>query len=134
MLKEGYINTIYEAFQKYIGNKGSCYVGRFKMKPQEVIELVLASGGIPVLAHPNDLGDDAWIPKLVDYGLKGIEAYYLEHSKAITDKYLNIAKKYNLLVTGGSDCHGFAKEQVRIGKMKIPYELVEKLKDAQSRI
>jgi hypothetical protein len=67
----------------------------------------------------------------VDYGLMGLEVYYPEHTNSMVNSYLGLAKKYNLLVTGGSDCHGDAKHEVKIGSIKIPYELVEKLKAAK---
>jgi hypothetical protein len=64
----------------------------------------------------------------------GLEVYYPEHTKSMVNLYLGLAKKYNLLVTGGSDCHGDAKPKVRIGSIKIPYSLVEQLKKAKERI
>ena len=64
----------------------------------------------------------------------GLEVYYAEHSQGEINFYLNLAKERKLLVTGGSDCHGNAKPQVRIGSMKIPYSLVERLKEAKEGI
>ena len=90
--------------------------------------------GIAVLAHPYSLGRDDFIPRFVGYGLMGLEAYYPEHAPGMTSFYLEEAEKYGLLVTGGSDCHGAAKPEVRIGSVKIPYELVEKLKGAKSKL
>ena len=88
-------------------------------------------GGIPVLAHPYILKKDELIPQFVDYGLMGLEVYYPEHTQSMMNFYLKLAEKYNLLVTGGSDCHGNAKPGIKIGSVKIPYELVEKLKEAK---
>lgn len=134
MKREGHIYSTNEAFQKYIGNNGPCYVARFKLTPKQAIAAIINTGGIPAIAHPLDLGNDDLVPQLVEWGLKGVEVYYLEYSEATINRYLAIAEKYNLLVTGGSDCHGLAKEQVRMGKIKIPYELVEKLKDAKAKM
>lgn len=133
MLKEGYIRSASEAFQKYIGVNCPCYVGRFRQSPKDSIETILKVGGLPVLAHPHNIISDEWFLKLVNFGLRGVEAYYLEYQKWVTQKYLDLALKYNLLVTGGSDCHGEAKEFERIGSIKIPYELVERMKDEKSR-
>ena len=134
MLQEGFINSLIEAFQKYIGDKSPAYVAGFKLNSQEAIALIRGCGGVSVLAHPYTLRNDELIPELVRFGLMGLEAYYPEHSQAIVNFYLALAQKYNLLVTGGSDCHGQAKAGVKIGAIKIPYALVEKIKVAQEKL
>lgn len=128
MFNRGVISNIYEAFARYIGNDGPAYVGNFSLTPKEAIQLILAAKGVPVLAHPHNSSCDELIPGFVRVGLKGLEVYYPEYSEVITRYYLQIANKYGLLVTGGSDCHGDAKPDVKVGKVSIPYELVEKLK------
>ncbi len=131
MVAEGLVSSIYEAFHKYIGDKGPAYVAGFRISPGEGIGLIKAVGGIPVLAHPYTIGDDEMIPRMVDLGLMGLEVYYSEHSPAQTSNYLKLAKKFGLLLTGGSDFHGAAKPNTKLGVVKIPYELVEKLKEAK---
>lgn len=132
LVNEGKVASAQEAFKKYIGDNCSCYVCGFRFNPQEAIKFIKDFGGIPVLAHPYVLNQDGLIPQFVDYGLMGIEVYYPEHTQSMINFYLNMAKKYNLLVTGGSDCHGKAKPEVKIGMVKLPYELVEKLIEAQN--
>ena len=129
LLKRKFVTSIYEAFQKYIGDKGPAYVCGFRFSPKDAIEFIKAAGGVCVLAHPYSLNNDELINEFIRLGLLGLEAYYPEHSQGTTNFYLELAKKNNLIVTGGSDCHGLAKPEVRIGSMKIPYELVEKLKE-----
>ncbi len=131
MYEKGYIFSIPEAFYRYIGDKGPAYVGKFKMSPKEAVGWILKVKGIPVLAHPYTLRGSVLISDFVKDGIMGIEAYYCEHSKYQTDEFVKIAEKYNLLITGGSDCHGTAKDEGRIGRVKLPYEYVEKLKQAQ---
>jgi predicted metal-dependent phosphoesterase TrpH len=131
MLAEGKVGSIFEAFQKYIGDNCPAYVLGFRFSPEEAIRLIKDSGGIPVIAHPYTLNNDDLIAKFVEYGLRGVETYYPEHSQSMINFYLNLAKKNNLLVTGGSDCHGSAKPEVKVGSIKIPYELVERLKEAK---
>lgn len=133
MVKEGISSSVFEAFQKYIGDRCPAYVLGFRISPEEAIKLIKDAGGIPVLAHPYTLNNDELILKFIDWGLEGLEIYYPEHSQAMINFYLGLAKKYNLLITGGSDCHGAAKPEVRIGSVKVPYELVEKLKIAKGR-
>jgi predicted metal-dependent phosphoesterase TrpH len=132
MVKEGLVSSTSEAFRKYIGDKCPAYVCGFKFTPIEAIKLIKDSKGIPVLAHPYTLHKDELITEFAEKGLMGLEAYYPEHSQSMVNFYLNLAKKFNLLVTGGSDCHGNAKSGIKIGSIKIPYELVEKLKEAKS--
>lgn len=134
MVREKIVGSVFEAFKKYIGDKSPAYVLGFRFSPREAICLVREAKGIAVLAHPYSLGRDDFIPRFVKDGLMGIEVYYPEHTPGMTSFYLEAAKKYGLLVTGGSDCHGSAKPEVRIGSVKIPYELVEKLKDAKSKL
>ncbi|MFA5357045.1 MAG: PHP domain-containing protein [Candidatus Omnitrophota bacterium] len=134
MVKEGLIGFTGEAFYRYIGDRGPAYVCGFRLPPVEAIRLIRGAGGIPVLAHPYTLGNDELIPKFVEYGLMGLEVYYPEHTRAMTKSYLELAEKYHLLVTGGSDCHGNAKPEVRIGSVSIPYELVTLLKEAKNRV
>jgi predicted metal-dependent phosphoesterase TrpH len=95
-----------------------------RLEPKEAIRLILAAGGIPVMAHPYQTkleGADleALIAELKSYGLRGIEAYYSRHSKEQTGEYLGYAKKYDLLVTAGSDFHGANKADIELG-MNVP--------------
>lgn len=133
MVSAGLVSSIAEAFRKYIGDKCPAYVCNFRFSPVETIRLIKEANGIPVLAHPYTLNKDDLIPQLVNDGLMGLEVYYPEHSQGMVNFYLGLVKKYNLLATGGSDCHGSAKPEVKIGSVKIPYDLVEKLKQAQSK-
>ena len=133
LVKGGFVGSIFEAFHKYIGDKCPAYVCGFKFSPYEVISLIKDVGGIPVLAHPYSLNRDDLIPQFIDYGLMGLEVYYPEHTQAMVNFYLNLTQKFNLLVTGGSDCHGEAKSEAKIGSVKIPYALVESLKQAKEK-
>lgn len=134
IVAKGYASTISETFRRYIGDQCPAYVGGFRLTPYEAIKLILDAKGIPVLAHPYMLNRDELIPEFAEHGLKGLEVFYPEHSQNKTTYYKSIAQKYNLLLTGGSDCHGKAKPEVKIGSMKIPYELVERLKEEKSRL
>lgn len=130
----GHVASVNEAFVRFIGDKGPAYVGKFKMTPREAIQWVIKNKGIPVLAHPCILSDKALISDFVNAGIMGLEVFYAEHSPYQTQEFLKIAEKYALLVTGGSDCHGAAKEEASIGRVKLPYEYVEKLKWAHAHL
>ena len=126
--KHGYCNTILESFSKYIGDHGPAYVPKKTLTPQQAIELIREAGGVAVLAHPGLTQRDHVIEDLVKYGLQGIEVYYPSHTPQTVKKYLTLAKKYDLAVTGGSDFHGERKADTPIAKVTVPGDLVSKLK------
>jgi len=134
MVLKGLVKTVSEAFNRYIGDSGPAFSLGFRFTPEEAIKFIHDNAGVAVLAHPYIIKDEELIFKLIGLGLMGLEVYYPEHSQGEINFYLGLAKEYNLLVTGGSDCHGSAKPQVRIGSIKIPYDLVEKMKEARGRL
>ena len=97
------------------------------MATKFVIELIIKAGGIPVIAHPSLLETDNLIPELISEGVMGIEAWYPTHSKSQVEKYLEIAKKYKLVPTGGSDSHGTRPGYPKIGEFTVPYNALEEL-------
>ncbi|MFH1957339.1 MAG: PHP domain-containing protein [bacterium] len=127
----GYVETVDEAFKKYLIKGRPAFVERLRLLPEEAIDLILKIGGIPVVAHPKyGASSQKIINHLVKKGLKGIEAFYPGHTKEETEKFLSWAEKFNLLVTGGSDCHGdLPGRQEIIGKISVPYEFVFKMKE-----
>lgn len=130
MLKEQkFVQTIQEAFDKYLANNRSCYVKKFKLTPADAIAMIKKLKGIAVLAHPHCIGNENLIGELVKSGLRGLEVYYPEYNNKTTAHYKNLAKQYGLLITGGSDCHGLSKSRMAMGSVKINYELVVKLKE-----
>lgn len=131
LVKEGLVGSTSEVFRRYIGDKSPAYVLGFHLSVPEAIKLIQAAGGVAVLAHPYMLHNDALIAEFAGYGLEGIEVHYPEHSQAMVNFYLDLAKKLNLLVTGGTDFHGSAKPEIKLGMIKIPLELVEKLRQAK---
>lgn len=134
MYKKKYVSSMEEAFKKYIGDKAPYYVKKINLTYQKAIEMILDIGGLPVLAHPHLLRRDELIPSFIKAGLRGIEVYHSEHPDKVSKYYENLAKKYNLLISGGSDCHGTGKGRILMGKVKIPYQLVEKLKEAKNNL
>ncbi|MDP3803972.1 MAG: PHP domain-containing protein [Candidatus Omnitrophota bacterium] len=134
VLKTGKIKNFKEIFGKYIGFLKPCYVSSIRFTPKEAIETILKVGGVPVLAHPMTMGRDEYIPELIEYGLRGIEVYHTDHKASAQKHYEEIALRYGLLMTGGSDCHGMGKGRVLIGTVRVPYEIVEKLKEESGKI
>ena len=129
MLEKGYIGSFKEAFIKYLGRDGPAYVEREKMTPAEAVELILLASGLPVLAHPLTINDlETMIVELKAAGLVGIEAYYDGYTADEINKLVSLAKRYNLIATGGSDYHGLdASTETMIGGANVPMESAEQL-------
>jgi len=127
LVKNGYAETISEAFDRFIGNNAPAYIPKEAFTPSEAINLILDAEGIPVLAHPSMLKRDV-LGELISYGLMGIEAIHSYHTLQLSNYYIDLAKHHNLLITGGSDYHGFENSRRTLGNIRIPYEYVEILK------
>lgn len=128
LYNEGIISSINEAFRKYIGDKSPCYVKKYKLSPKEAADMIIKLGGVPVLAHPRLLNGDELITRFIKDGIRGIEAYHTEHAANAATRYEEMALRNGLLITGGSDCHGAGKGKILLGRVKVPYSLVDILK------
>lgn len=129
MFEKGYINSLKEAFSRYIGWGGPAYVSREKLTPGEAVELILKANGLPVLAHPLTINEpEKMIVELMAYGLIGIEAYYHDSTVEDITRMVKIAEKYNLIPTGGTDYHGIDDSiETMLGGIDVPIESVERL-------
>lgn len=111
LVDAGHVKTTREAFDKYLGTPEFDKVERPKPSPKAGIDIIRGAGGMTVLAHPaqlklNDNDLDKSLQELIKYGLCGIECYYSTHTPEQTERYLMLAGKYGLAITGGSDFHG----------------------------
>lgn len=121
-IKYGYASSVQDAFDKYLIDAHNKTRSTGKGLPyQECLELIKKSNGIPVLAHPKTLELSEkelliLIREMIEYGLQGIEVYHSSHTKEEMELYLSIAKKFNLLISGGSDYHGpLVKPNINLG-------------------
>jgi len=128
LVQAGLVGSLDEAFERFLKKNRPAWVPKFKMSAAQAIQLIHEAGGVAVMAHPGLNRSDEVIPGMVDEGLDGIECFHTKHSQSTSEHYLQIAEKFRLLVTGGSDCHGLSKGRPLIGAVKLPYEHVEKLK------
>ena len=108
LVKKGYFPTVRDAFEAMLMKGKHAYVPHYHLEVEDIIGLIKAAGGTPVLAHPKLIGDDRIVEDLCCRGIEGLEVFYPQHDAEDTARYLEMAKRYNLLVTGGSDFHGFA--------------------------
>jgi len=128
MVEQGHVATPKEAFDLYIGREGPAYVERYKMGPLDVVHLIDEAKGLAVLAHPIEVVD--LLPLLVEGGLVGLEVYYGNYSPEEMDSLASLARKYDLIPTGGSDFHGpSVMATVEIGDVQVPWESVRWLKE-----
>jgi len=128
----GYVQSIGEAFDKYIGTGCPAYVPRYRLTADDAVRLIASANGLPVIAHPITLpGLDelrAWLPHLVDVGMVGLETYYGPYTPQQQDALLDLAEEYHLIPTGGSDFHGPGIHPTPLGGRYVPQEAVERLK------
>jgi 3',5'-nucleoside bisphosphate phosphatase len=129
MLREELVYSFREAFDKYLGYGLPAYVEKYRMKPKEVFDLIKQAGGIPVLAHPGVTKLDDRLPEFVRDGVLGLEAYHTEHTAAVQQGYVKLARKYGLAMTGGSDYHNNTHNKSEIGVPRVPYSTVKSLKE-----
>jgi hypothetical protein len=137
LLDRGYVKSMSEAFDRYIGDNAPCFIPREKVTPSQAVRLIRENGGIPVLAHPilyhmSDERLEQLVRLLKDDGLIGIEAVYATYSTAEERQIRQLAERYGLRISGGSDFHGAAKPGLELGtgygKLYIPYETLENLR------
>jgi predicted metal-dependent phosphoesterase TrpH len=139
LIQKGYAANWEEAFRKYLGESAPGFVEREAPDVPTGIQRIISGGGLPVLAHPVRLGirnsaaEESLISKLRDAGLRGIEVYHSDHSDSDQARYREIARKFALAVTGGSDFHGDVKPGVALGtgvsgSLNIPRSILDDLR------
>jgi predicted metal-dependent phosphoesterase TrpH len=107
IVAKGGAATVSQAFSQYLNPKCETYVRRKTVPPHEAVEAIYESGGISVIAHPGDMEIiEGLAEELMNYGLRGLEAYHRSHSPALIEFHCTLAEKLGLIVTGGTDFHG----------------------------
>lgn len=136
LFDHGYVKSMPEAFDRYIGDRAPCFIPREKVTPDAAVRLILAAGGVPVLAHPplyrmSDERLDRLVRILTESGLAGIEAIYSTYTAGEEAHMRSLASRYGLIITGGSDFHGSNKPAIDLGTGKgnlcVPDELLSGL-------
>lgn len=137
LLKKGYVNSVNQAFRRYLKYGAVAYVESQDFSPKQAINLIKCAGGVPVLSHPGLIGDDTIIPQIVGDGLMGLEVFHRYDKQSRCDEYLKIAKRYKLFITGGSDFHtlGDSKETAaQLGDITCPYEYFVEIEKNFSKV
>ncbi len=137
LMAKGYVPGVQAAFDRYLKKGQPAYEEKFRFDPHGAFSLIHDAGGLSSLAHPYTITrDDDELENRIrmfkSMGLAALEVYYPEHTPEMVRSYTRLARKYDLLVTGGSDFHGDHKPEIRLGRGKgnlyIPYRVLEALK------
>lgn len=141
MVRKGYVADLDSAFDLYLASGRPAYLGRDRLGPEEAVGLAVASGGVPVLAHPHTLGIDNrfamsdLLNRLRDAGLIGVECHYGSYNAAGRAGLVAMARRFGLIPAGGSDYHGDYKPDVALGGGRVgigvPDEVLDELADAR---
>ena len=137
LVNAGCVASIKQAFDNYLGTTGAAYFDKERLTPRQAIDCIHEAGGLATVAHPVQLRCDnpahlaTVINHLAEAGLDGIEVWHCDHDEKTSALMLDLAKRYNLLPTGGSDFHGHNKADVILGRgrnnVKVPVEVLDRL-------
>jgi len=133
----GGTTNVIDAYNKYIHDDSPVYVQRKTVSPHDAVEVIYDAGGIPVIAHPHDIDiAEELVKELMNYGLRGIEAYHRKHSPALVEYFSSMAEELGLIITGGSDFHApsLANGQIFLGKNFIPEWIYDSLVSEKKRL
>ncbi|WP_461211453.1 PHP domain-containing protein [Desulfocurvus sp. DL9XJH121] len=141
IVEAGAATSIQNAFDVYLGQKGRAYLPKDKFSPEKALTLLKEEGATVILAHPYTLdldgeAEERAVAELKEMGLDGIEAHYTEHTRTMTEKYLALAERLDLLVSGGSDFHGSVKPDISLGRgrggLHVPYALLTAMRERRA--
>lgn len=141
LIQKGVVSSMDQAFDTYLGREGCAYVERFVFDLEYGIDLIHKAGGIAVIAHPVSLlKDELQAGQLLEQfkriGLDGIEVYYPTHSRKMKKQLIGLAKKYGLVITGGSDYHGSIRKGTTLagGKgVSVPEDVVDSMRQLREQ-
>ena len=126
--QRGVVKSVEEAFERFLKSGKPGYVERYRLEAAEAIALIKRAGGVAVLAHPGLSQVDKDIQNLAQQGLAGLEIWHCRQTPAQTEHYRALAERFDLLVTGGSDCHGTVLGKILLGTVPVPYDCVTAIK------
>jgi hypothetical protein len=132
LVEAGHVESVNEAFDRYISRTGPAYVERERLEPEEVVAMILGVGGLATLAHPRELHAagslDGLLERLRAAGLTGMETYYQDYDQGEVEMFRQICERFGLLPLGGSDYHGLGgPKQREPGDIPLPIEPVNEL-------
>jgi predicted metal-dependent phosphoesterase TrpH len=130
LVEHGYVYSHSEAFARYLGEHSPAYVQKHKITPAQAINYIHSARGLAFIAHPGYyLEEESNLHELISFGFDGIETIHPNHSANDVVRLTAIAGKYGLLMSGGTDFHGFSGKNIPIGELDIPKEMWKALRD-----
>ncbi len=130
LVDKGICKNVKDAFKNYLGVNGLAYIPKVSITSIEIISAIKNSGGVSILAHPGDIKDDNIVMDIINNGIDGLEIINSKHSLEEIEKYYNLANKYKLIQTCGSDCHGkLINEKKFIGRYTLNKKNIERIKN-----
>jgi predicted metal-dependent phosphoesterase TrpH len=130
LVEAGRVKDHAEAFARYIGEGGPAYVEKYKMKPSDAVASIQDAGGLAFVAHPGYYMDNyESFLRLLDHGFDGVEVFHPYHIPPVTNRLLELARQRGLLISGGSDFHGFAGRD-NLGEPPVSYAVFERIQEA----
>jgi predicted metal-dependent phosphoesterase TrpH len=141
LIEAGYTTSIYGPLYKKLFNRGQngeeegiAFIPMKYMEAKIAVQVILLAGGVPVLAHPGQYGNFELVPELVEAGLQGIEVWHPLHDQKHEEQARQLARKYDLIMTGGSDFHGeYGEQPVLLGSKSPGMETLEALRARRGR-
>lgn len=115
MIEKGYVSSIREAFNLYIGDGKSCFDPGESFSIDETLEILHEAKGKGFIAHPHLIKRRKIVRELLKKPFDGLECYYALFRAHDNEKWLDIANRQNWLISGGSDFHGALKPYIPLG-------------------
>jgi predicted metal-dependent phosphoesterase TrpH len=138
LLEAGHVQSIEDAFERFIGRNGPAYFEGFRLEPAEAVQLIHSAGGFAAWAHPNELEGKDWrdyLPLLLQAGVDGLEAYYSkDYGPDVPAALLEACAQHDLVPTVGSDFHGFKSMDRPPGSVAAPPDLLARIEARVARI
>ena len=105
LIRQGHAKNIDDAFDRWLSPGRPAFVERLRLSAEEAIRRIHDAGGVAIQAHPGQMGKDADIPRLLEWGLDGLEVWHPDHTREMRKRYERMAEAHGLIATGGSDFH-----------------------------
>lgn len=138
LVAKGYATDMKDAFNKYLAEGAAAYVSPPRITAADAAVWIREANGVPVMAHPGIYGDDTLVEHILDHSsIAGLEVYHSDHSPEDEQRYLEIAQRRDLIVTGGSDYHGERQGKVfhgPLGGKNVPMSTLVQLRQLQTAI
>jgi predicted metal-dependent phosphoesterase TrpH len=131
MIAAGHVADTREAFDRWLADDRPGFVPRAGASPGVIIDVIHGAGGTASLAHPGKTGLDVRIETLARAGLDAIEAFHPDHDALLAQRYVEMARAFGLLLTGGSDFHGDPVHGLSPGSVTLPAAEWERLRDCR---